>query len=341
MIAVRNLDWGAQMITNALASKYSLNPVQARKEMEKKAFILLDKERAQKDQVIFSDTIVSALLPLTDALRLALLEVQSQFKIKWVRAHLVGGGAQVKGLGPFLTQKLEVPFNLFHHFQLLSDIRFEQDAQKEMVCATALGLALEGLKKPRNPAVNFLRGEFAIQSKTLQQLWERWAYTAKLCAVAFVAFMVYASLRQSLMDNAVIESEIVLKQQAQTIANKRGAEASPSRLRKFLSQHQKEVRARGKARELMNLKSPLDFINSLSQDLPSSAGLEVKNLFIDEDFLEIHGDVRSKAFANQVESVLKSLSQDNRVTPVRIKTPVTIGKTGFSYRVRINRKGEG
>lgn len=340
LVAVRNLDWGGQNVSQALASKYSLNPLQARKEMEKKAFILLDKERAQSDQVVFSETIESAIQPLVNQLRLALLEVQSQFNLKWVRAHLVGGPSQIRGIGPYLTRHLEIPFNSFHHFQLLSDIRFEADGKQEMICATALGLALEGLKKPRNPAVNFLRGDFAVQSQALQQFWEKWSYTATLCTVAFVAFFIYSSLRVSYMDEAVLESDIVLKKQAQTIANKRGSEASPSRLRRFLSQHNKEVRARDKARQLMNLKTPLDFVNSLSQDLPSGAGLEVKHLYIAEDFLEIHGDVNSRQMAAQVQSVLKNLSQNNQVTAVKRKTPVASGKTGFGYRIRINRTGE-
>lgn len=340
LVAIRNLDWGGKNISDALASKYSLNPLQARKEMEKKAFILLDKEKGQKDQILFSETIEEAFAPLINQLRLSALEVQSQFNLKWVRAHVVGGPALVKGLTPFLTQKMEVPFNLFHHFQLLSDIRFDVDPQKEMKCATALGLALEGLRKPRNPAVNFLKGEFAVQSKTLQEFWDKWAYTAKLVGVAFIAFFIYSSLRQSFMDEALIESEVVLKQQAQSIANKRGAEASPSRLRRFLSQHKKEVMARDKAKELMNLKTPLDFINTLSQDLPSSAGLEVKHIFIEEDFLEIHGDVRSRSAITQIQGVLKNISQDNRVTGVRSKTAVAPGKSGFSYRIRINRRGE-
>lgn len=340
LVAIRNLDWGGKNISDALASKYSLNPLQARKEMEKKAFILLDKEKGQKDQVIFSETIEEALAPLVNQLRLSALEVQSQFSLKWIRAHVVGGPALIKGLTPFLTQKLEVPFNLFHHFQLLSDIQFDVDSYKEMKCATALGLALEGLKKPRNPAINFLKGEFAVQSKTLQELWEKWSYTARLVGVAFIAFFIYSSLRQSFMDEALIESEVVLKQQAQSIANKRGAEASPSRLRRFLSQHKKEVMARDKARELMNLKTPLDFINTLSQDLPSNAGLEVKHIFIDENFMEVHGDVRSRAAINQIQSVLKNISQDNKVTGIRSKTQVAPGKSGFSYRIRIDRKGE-
>lgn len=340
LVAIRNIDWGGQSVSQALASKYSLNPLQARKEMEKKAFILLDKERAQSDQITFSETIESSLQPLVNQLRLSLLEVQSQFHLKWIRAHLVGGPSQIKGLGPYLTRQLEIPFNNFHHFQLLSDVRFEADGAQEMVCATSLGLALEGLKKPRNPAVNFLRGEFAVQSKALQQLWERWSYTATLCGVAFVAFFIYSSLRVSFMDEAVLESDVVLKRQAQTIANKRGAEASPSRLRRFLNQHKKEVQARDRARQLMNLKTPLDFVNALSQDLPSGAGLEIKHLFISEDFLEVHGDVNSKPVVAQVQSVLKSLSQNNQVTPVRLKTPVDSGKVGFSYRIRIDRRGD-
>lgn len=340
LVAIRNLDWGAQNISRHLAVKYSLNPLQARKEMEKKAFILLDKETAQKDHVVFSEAIEEALEPLINQLRLSALEVQSQFKLKWVRAHLVGAPAQIKGLGPYLTRYLEVPFNLFHHFQLLSDIRFDVDLQKEMACATALGLAIEGLKKPRNPALNFLKGDFAVQSKAFQQFVEKWSYTLTLCAVAFVAFFIYSSLRVSFSDEASLESETILKRQAQTIANKRGSEASPSRLRRFLDQHKREVVARKKARQLLHLKTPLDLINVLSQDLPAGARLEVKHLYISEDFLEVHGDVDSRRSVSQVQSVLKNLSRDNKVTSVRSKVPTPPGKSGFSYRIRIHRLGE-
>ncbi|HAG91568.1 MAG TPA: hypothetical protein DCL41_06835 [Bdellovibrionales bacterium] len=340
LVAIRNLDWGGQNVAQALASKYSLNPVQARKEMEKKSFILLDKEKAQKDQILFSDTIEEAMNPLVNQLRLALFEVQSQFHLNWVRAHVLGGPAQIKGLTPFLTRKLEIPFNLFHHFQLISHLQFEADPRTEMISGTALGLALEGLRKPRNPAINFLKGEFAVKSQSLEQFWDKWAYSLQLLGVAFVAFFVYASLRVSYVDEAVFQADSVLKDQAKNIANKRGAEASPSRLRRFLSQHKKEVRALEQARKLIHLETPLDVINRLSQELPTNVGLEVKDLFIDEDFVELHGDVNSPAAVNQVQLALKSLSSDNKVTNVRAKVAPSPGRSGFSYRIRIQRMGE-
>ncbi|NCN95666.1 MAG: pilus assembly protein PilM [Bdellovibrionales bacterium] len=341
LIAIRNLDWGGQNVIQGLASKYSLNPVQARKEMEKKAFILLDKENAQKDQIVFSEAIESSMAPLVNQLRLALFEVQSQFHLTWVRAHILGGPAQIKGLSPFLTRKLEIPFNLFHHFQLLNDLRFDADPRIEMVSGTALGLALEGLRKPRNPAINFLKGEFAIKSKSLEQLWEKWAYTAQLSLVALVAFFIYASLRVSFMEEAIVEAESVLKKQAQSIANKRGSEASPSKLRRFLSQHQKEVRALDQAKKLIHMKTPLDIVNQLSQELPANAKLEVKNLFIDEDFLEVHGDVQSSSQVSKIQMALKTMSSDNKVTRVNSKVRPAPGKAPFSYRIRIQRTGEG
>ncbi|MFW1582039.1 hypothetical protein ACEV7R_23715, partial [Vibrio parahaemolyticus] len=85
-----------------------------------------------------------------------------------------------------LTQHLEIPFNKLKVLQLTPSLTFEAMDAIEAVAGVAIGLAIEGLRRPRNPAVNFLKEEFAVQSKTFEKIWEKWGYTIQLCAAFFV-----------------------------------------------------------------------------------------------------------------------------------------------------------
>ena len=106
-----------------------------------------------------------------------MLELQSEMNLQWSKASLTGGGSQLKNLGAFLTQALQIPCNRYRQFEHLAT-SFEHSPHLELVSTVAVGLAAEALRRPRNPATNFLKGEFAQQSRFFESLWENWGYTA-------------------------------------------------------------------------------------------------------------------------------------------------------------------
>ena len=65
-------------------------------------------------------------------------------------------------------QKIEIPFSRLNILTRLQNVRVAVSENAGFVVGTAIGLALEGLRKPKNPAINFLKDDFAKQSQTLR-----------------------------------------------------------------------------------------------------------------------------------------------------------------------------
>ncbi|MBC7370102.1 MAG: pilus assembly protein PilM, partial [Bdellovibrionaceae bacterium] len=159
LIGVRTILWGAKNIADGVARKYEIPYLEAMKEIQAKSFILTSKAGATFDQITFSETIAKSVRELVRDMQLSILEFKSEFNAVVTQIGLTGGSSNIKNLGPFLTQQLEVPVNKTHPLDLFPNVLFEKNTKTDTAFGLALGLAVEGLKKPRNPPINFLRGE--------------------------------------------------------------------------------------------------------------------------------------------------------------------------------------
>src|SRR5205814_1774964 len=114
----------------------------------------------------FSNTITSSLSPLIDEVRRNLLDIQSDLKIDFDSIDLSGGVSQLINLAPFLTQGFELPCNIFKPFQNIDHNEAEVPDSLVYRGALAIGLAIEGIRRPINPAVNFRKLELAKENQT-------------------------------------------------------------------------------------------------------------------------------------------------------------------------------
>ncbi len=267
-------------MADAIASKYGLNYLQAMRELQTKGFVLLDKAQGTKEQTAFSQVIEGAIASFTGELRLIMLELQSEMNLQWSKGTLLGGGSQLKNFGAYLTQIFEIPFNRHKQFENHPAITAEVSPQLEMVTAAAVGLALEGLRRPRNPATNFMKGPFAQQSQFFESLWEKWGHAARLAGIAFVVLVAYGVIRENLAMSLAEESDKVMRQQAENIAGIKSKQASPSRINKFISNQEKLERSRKSAEKVVRMNSAMDVVNRISLLLPSktNANLEIKRV---------------------------------------------------------------
>lgn len=339
LVGVRNIDWGAKNLADGIGQKYGLNYLQGMNELKSKGFILLDKSQGTREQAAFSQTIEDSLMGLVAELRLVMLETQSDFNLSWTKGHLLGGGAQLKNLGGFLTQHFQIPFNRYRQLERHPAVSFETNLHWDMVGGVAIGLAIEALKRPRNPATNFLKEEFARQSQVFEALWEKWSYTAKIAGAAFVIFLIYAVIRENLAYSLMDESDRVLRTQAQAIANMKGSKATPSRVRKFISTQEKLALSRKQAEKVVQLNSALDILNRISTSLPTRGQirLEVKRLTIDNDTAEVHGYAESSKDRTAVQTALARVSSNNKTENIQPRIEIPKGKVGFAYRIKIQR----
>src|SRR5690606_23970939 len=128
-------------------------------------------EGATREQITMSDVIKSSVDTFAVRLRLALVELQNLYQISYRQVFLTGGLAQLRNLGPYLTQKIEIATNRLGRLEQVPSVDFANSPNGELAVTVAIGLAVEGLKRPKNPALNLLKGEFAPKSQTAQILW--------------------------------------------------------------------------------------------------------------------------------------------------------------------------
>lgn len=342
LIGVRNIDWGAKNIADAIGTKYGLNYLQGMRELQTKGFVMLDKTQGTKEQATFSQTIEAALASLVADMRLKMLELQSEMNLQWTKGLILGGGSQLKNLGAYLTQHFEIPFNRFKQFENHPAVTADTNVHLELTTAVAVGLAIEGLRRPLNPATNFLKGEFAQQSHFFEAIWEKWGYAAQLMGVAFLMLCVYGFIREGLASRLLEESDKALRTQAESIAGIKSRQASPSRIAKFISNQEKLERSRKQAEKVTRLNSALDIMTLISAAIPAKQNvqLEIKRVSIDNDTAEVHGYTNSEQQKTSILQALQKVAQ-GKVDSVQNRITTPSGKVGFAYKFRVNRMAGG
>ncbi|MCB0362811.1 MAG: pilus assembly protein PilM, partial [Bdellovibrionales bacterium] len=270
LLAIRTLDWGGLDIAQVLANKYQLHLVEALKELRKKGFILTSDEGASRDQVLFSDTIKGVVDELAHELQLTFLDLESEHNIQMNQAFLCGGTSQLQNLGPYLTQKLEIPVNRLKHISGNASLNFESGQGGEAAGAVAIALAIEGLKRPRNPATNLLRGELAKQSQTTKRLLEKWGHSLMVAGAAFVVLLGWSIMRESFSQDMAERAYDQLKIQAQNMTGGelKGARANPSNIRKYIRGKENEAKNRKLAESVQTISSALDVLKSMAESTP-------------------------------------------------------------------------
>jgi general secretion pathway protein L len=343
MLAARNIDWGGKNLADAIGAKYGMNYIQAIRELQLKGFLLIEKGQGTKEQMAFSQTLEKSVNELIGVMRLIMFELQSELNLQWTKGLMLGGGSQLKNLAAFLTMCFEIPFNRFKQFDVHPSIGFEANAQIESVSGVAVGLALEAFKRPRNPAPNFLKGEFARQSHFFESMWEKWGYSAQLTGMAFLFLVVFAIARESLSQRLLDDSDVVLRMQAESIAGLKGKRASNENIRKFLNNVDKDAKNRKQAEKVTHLNSAMDILNVLSASLPPGSLLpvEIKRVSIDNELAEIHGYTSSAADISRVQIALQKLSTTGKAETIQPRIVVPPGQTPFAFRLHLQRYAGG
>ncbi|WP_373999421.1 pilus assembly protein PilM [Bdellovibrio bacteriovorus] len=339
LIAVRSVLWGGKNIAEAISKKYEIPFLEAIKELQTKAFILTNKQGATFDQVTFSDTIAKSVRELARDLQLSILELKSEFNAQIDSIGLTGGVSQIQNIGPFLTQILEVPVNRTSTLDLIPNVLFERSAYNGAKAGVALGLAIEGFKKPRNPPVNFLRGEFAKENHQMKMFWEKWGHTAKVVAAAVLVLFVYTSLRESFSVSLADRTQEVLKDQAKTVAGLRGRNASESGIRKYIRDNKKRAADLKTLASVANMNSALDVIKKVNDATPAKTAvtLDVQQLSVTDALVQMQGYVNTPQEASLLQQSLTNITSDGQVRTQRSTLKPLNGRTAFSFSFNVDR----
>lgn len=339
LVDIRSLAWGGDNIARTLQEKYNISYQEALKQLQGNAFILTSQEGATQDQVYFSNLIAGTVHELIQDLRLVLLEIQSTANVQMTSLTMTGGVSRIQNLGPYLTQGLEIPVNKYSVLNNFANVHFEKTPAVDSICGTAIGLALEGLRKPRNPAVSLLRGEFAIQSHALKNFIDIWGTTLQFATIGVVILYIYAHFRESMATSMVEEAQTVMTEQAQSLARLKGSKASEANIEKFISDKRKSIKELKQLESFVGMNSALEILKKVNDAVPGRATLrmEVRKLSIKDQDVHLEGFVSSTHETDMLQQSLKSLSSELKIRTVPVSFSLPPGKIGFGFEFKVDR----
>lgn len=344
LVAVRNLLWGGADVADALSRAFSIPIFEAVKVLQTKSFILMNSAGATKDQILLSKTVSGVVDILMRDLRLTLLEVRAGFNLEFEKLEITGGTSQIQNLSAYITQSLEIQTNVIHPLQGLPLARFEMNDRIEAVSTVALGLALEGVRRPRNPAVNLRKEEFARENETLKRFWETWHVPVYVAIAAYFIFFGYSITRDILGTSLVEAAETRLMDVAKNVANLGRGGQNERGVRGYISSQKKLIRDREALEKAETMNSAFDILAQVAAKLPvqaknqASKGFDITHFVVDNADLTIQGRAYGgQAIINQIESRLKDLGAPKADKQLAAQVPPGAG-TPFAFRMKVDRQ---
>lgn len=341
LLETRSIQMGGLEIVKAIQKTYEISFAEGLKGLQEKGFVLTKNDGATKDQITFSNAIIKALNPLISEIKKTLVEIGSETGLTIQSVHLMGGVSHLVNIAPYMTQKLGIVCTPLNH--LTSGIKVYAEQTNELLkdSAIAIGLAIEGLKKPKNPAVNFRRGTFAKVGSNATAFWTKWKKPVQYISAALVLFMVYSYTREmvavSLVDKATEALSDVAKSPSIGL---KGPQARPAAIEKFIREKKKEINDHQKLAELQVINSPLEIINKITNVLPQRKTLpvDIRQFSVRSEFVVIQGEVSSQDQLNTMKSLLRNLATDKKLQELPPTITSKDGRMVFHMSLKMDRK---
>ena len=339
IIDVRTISWGGKLISEAIAKKYEISIVEAIKEVNNKGFVLPSKESASYDQIVFSDVIMGALKELGKELQITLIEIHADLNAVVEKIEITGGVANIKNISAVLTQMADLPVHRLETLRLFANLPFEVSKVSESKIGVALGLAIEGFKKPRNPAVNFLRQEFAKQVNAALVFWKNWGPTVQLAGAAFLVFYLFTSFREASTENLVQKADTALKAQGKSVAQLSGKQNNEAGIKKYIKGQKKQILDAKVLSRYLQLNSAIEIVKKISDAAPTREQIQmsVKNLKVQGDIVFIEGVVGKLTEVGLLQQSLAAVALDGKVNTGQASLKAPPNMFTFSFNFKIDR----
>lgn len=339
LFATRAIYFGGRDLADLISRSYSIPYLEALKGVSEKGFVLTHAEGADADQLQFSELVSQGLEKLIMDLKRTIVDLRSEHEFHIDQIYLMGGMSRLMNLGPYLTQHLEIPCNVKEHLGHVTQVDISSDESTDKGSAVSVGLALEALRRPKAPPLNFRKQEFSKQSQDLKIFWERYQAPIKMASLLFVVFFVYTSYKLSLVEDNLRQVNKAIRTLGKPL-NLPKSQQNARGIRKFAKNKQKEITSKKQILKLRELESPLGIMKTISSAVPSKEQitLDIRKFHLKNDTLAIQGLVDSKG---QLTSLRNSLSRIANFSNIK-KAPIVIsapaGKTAFHYTMSVARQ---
>lgn len=339
LVSARTIFWGMKNAGEAIAIKYELPLLDALREIKNKGQFLVTKQNASFEQVTFSDTLAKSFRELTRDLQLVLLELQSELNATVDQIHLTGGGSLVKNLNAFITQNLEIATNRVRLLDQFSQVLFDKNDQIDATYGIAIGLALEGLKRPKNPALNFLKGDLAPQNDAFKEFFRTWGYPLTAASVLFFVALTYAHLKVSYSESLLEDVDAALTEQAKTVAKLPRKQQNENGINKFIKENKKRISDFKKVSNLTKMNSAVEVLKKVSEVAPArpTVNIDIHNFKVSEDTVSLEGYANSPREVSLLGKELEKVARDGKVDKKQPQLASQINRSSFSFEFKTDR----
>lgn len=344
LVFVRSLMWGSDYIIQEFVRKFQLPYLDAQRMLQNEAALLLSKSNQDFETANTASTIEKSMRDLVRDLQMSFLELQSEFHGEIKNVYLTGGLSLLPNIGSFLTQHLEVacnPVSVLDHLIDQGSIQTNNiplEAVKSRF-ATAVGIAIEAFKKPKNPALQFMKGEFVAENNRLKQFWTDWGLMVKTAAAAVIVFFIWGSFRESMTTTLAEKGDEALSTQAKNVARLPRKQANEKGVKKYISENKKRAQEFKLLSQVASMNSALDVLKKISEVSPdkSQSKIDITQLQISDDNVKIVGYANSPREVTLLNQRLSTMALNKKVLEETPTLPSQPNRVAFSLSLKTDR----
>ena len=302
VIHVYNLNWNLKPYIEQISAKYRRSMDQALDYFFKNAFITQEEG--------------THLVPLLNIMRQAVSSLQHQLKLLLVllkgnghdniqNIQLLGPGSCIQNLPTHLFQLFKIPV---HTFQ-------KQDSfSVSPKYFTALGVALSGCKRPKNPPVD-LAENLKSSSEVMISLSKKKKHILKYLTLSFIVILTYTLMRNWQSDQLLSQVDQTFSFYARKIAGLKTRSISIKNVESFLKKKKTNSQTNKLYNTLPFTPSAMDLLKKMSLSMThfDQWNLELSQFEINGTFISMQG-VISKNHIHSLKTQLKLLSSDGSIT---------------------------
>jgi general secretion pathway protein L len=339
MVWSRSISWGERNLILELMKTFNYPYDQAASLIPDQMKLLMMMAGASAQDIKISSVIEKTLHDLAQQVRMTLIDCQDRFQAPIGLAQVVGPIARIENINAHLTKNIGIPFNTEN---MIGDILTHKQIQTVSHLADqvpiAIGLALEGLKRPKNPAINLRQGESAKRNLFWENTWNKWGHALTLVGIAYFLYTGYGFIREKIavkLDEVTFEE---LQKQAGTIAGLRGAQATPEKIERYIMQEQEKVKNAKVFSKIQDIEPSMKVVNLLSTTLPSNKknAYDVRKVSVNKSQVSIEGIAQQKNTVDLIRKQLQTLSINSKV---KVTTPTVTDDKGVPFAFSFTIKG--
>ena len=348
IMKLHSIDWGGEHLILALSKEHNIGTNEALRELQDQGFILANLKGATQKQIKTSEAIRRSVLSFSNKLYTLLSKIKEDPNRSYQSITLTGGSALIRNIETQIEKQTGIKTKRAddHFFSdHLNHSGLNSSSNLSMTSFIALGLALEGLKKPKNPPLNLLKDEFEKKNENFHIFMKKWSNLIKITAVFFAVFFLYSIFRDHFTSAISDKSYSFMREKASKIARLKGSNITARNAKKFIKKEKQKEKGGKIIKKLLKLNSPLDVLKKISEELPKRKDLpiSIETFIVDSENVSMIGNSSKKSAIQSLQETLKKISKDNKVENLAapkketpdIKTPDT--KTySFAMKIKIN-----